>query len=118
MGRGRCGVHGGGARGIPQQLAEKPQAKLGGAADAVADPTCHAEAMLDHPLVYAALSGHRKLAEDDTRFFVIHWDVVAIVACCVLLLWWWVDNQNSHRCHDCGYAPIWCRCPSAEKHRH
>jgi hypothetical protein len=72
--------------------------------------------MFSHPLLFAVMTAQPKLGEEDTRIFVIHWGVVAIVVCCVVLLWWWVDNQNSHRCPDCGYAPMWCRCPSPHRH--
>ncbi|MGN6379562.1 MAG: hypothetical protein ACTHNU_11475 [Gaiellales bacterium] len=49
--------------------------------------------------------------EDPTPFIVLHWDAVAVVLICVVALWWWVNDQNSRRCSDCGYAPMWCRCP-------
>lgn len=33
----------------------------------------------------------------------------AAVACAAALaMWcWW---QRRHRCHSCGYCPVWCRC--------
>jgi len=61
--------------------------------------------------VLAALPAHQPFTREDGAFLVVHWDAVAIVVCCVVLLWWWVRDQNARRCPDCGYAPMWCRCP-------
>ena len=59
----------------------------------------------------AALLAHAPFSGDDGAFLVVHWDAVAVVVCCAVLLWWWVRDQNARRCPDCGYAPMWCRCP-------
>jgi hypothetical protein len=64
--------------------------------------------------ILAGLPAHPADAGAGASFLVVHWDAAGVVACCVVLLCWWVRDQNAKRCPDCGYAPMWCRCPRPE----
>jgi hypothetical protein len=42
-------------------------------------------------------------------------NLTAVLAflCCLLALATWAVWQRRNRCHDCGYAPVFCRCELA-----
>jgi len=50
----------------------------------------------------------------DTSFSVIHWYALGSAVCCAALFLWWVLFQNTHRCQECGAAPVLCRCPATD----
>lgn len=66
-----------------------------------------------HPAAQAAMAQTEQHHATFTLPVTVNLSAVLAILCCLLALSAWAAWQRRHRCRDCGYAPVFCRCELA-----